>query len=264
MSGQLDLERLQSLLRTEFIGRSVTYRQSVGSTMELAGQEANSEAAEGFVAIAEEQSAGRGRLGRHWVSPPGQNLYITLLVRPTLPQLRYLAVIAPLAVCHAIEETTGLLPRIKWPNDVLLEGKKVCGVLLESELTGDTVQHALIGIGINVNLDVAAHEEIRDIATSLRAELGREVEREAVLASTLNHLETLYLALGRGEVVSIAWKQRLDTLGQPVRVQDAGGTIAEGVAVDADSDGSLIIRRDDGSHVRIEAGDVTLRDEPQH
>ena len=88
MSGQLDLERLQSLLRTEFIGRSVTYRQSVGSTMELAGQEAKSEAAEGFVAIAEEQSAGRGRLGRHWVSPPGQNLYITLLVRPTLPQLR--------------------------------------------------------------------------------------------------------------------------------------------------------------------------------
>lgn len=263
MSGQLDLDRLQSLLRTEFIGRSVTYRQSVGSTMELAGQEAKSEAAEGFVTIAEEQSAGRGRLGRHWVSPPGQNLYVTLLVRPTLPQLRYLAVIAPLAVCHAIEETTGLLPRIKWPNDVLLKGKKVCGVLLESDLTGDTVQHALIGIGINVNLDVAAHGEIRDIATSLRAELGREVEREAVLASTLNHLETLYLALGRGEVVSIAWKQRLDTLGQPVRVQDTGGTIAEGVAVDADSDGSLIIRRDDGSHVRIEAGDVTLRDGPQ-
>ena len=188
MSGQLNLGRLQSLLRTEFIGRSVTYRQSVGSTMELAGQEAKSEAAEGFVAIAEEQSAGRGRLGRHWVSPPGQNLYVTLLVRPTLPQLRYLAVIAPLAVCHAIEETTGLLPRIKWPNDVLLEGKKVCGILLESKLTDDAVQHALIGIGINVNLDVAANEEIRDVATSLRAELGREVEREAVLSATLNHL----------------------------------------------------------------------------
>ena len=262
MSGQLDLDRLQSLLRTEFIGRDVCYRQSARSTMELAAQEAKRAAAEGLVAIAEEQSAGRGRLGRHWVSPPGQNLYLTVLVRPTLPQLRYLAVVAPLAVCHAIEETTGLLPRIKWPNDVLLEGKKVCGVLLESELTGDTVQHALIGIGINVNLDVAAHEEIRDIATSLSAELDREVEREAVLASTLNHLETLYLALGRGEVVSVAWKQRLDTLGQSVRVRDAGDTIAEGVAVDADSDGSLIIRRDDGSHVRIEAGDVTLRDTP--
>ena len=264
MSGQLDLDRLQSLLRTEFIGRDVCYRQSTGSTMELAAEEAKRTAGEGLVAIAEEQSAGRGRLGRSWVSPPGQNLYLTVLVRPTLSQLRYLAIVAPLAVCHAIEETTGLPPRIKWPNDVLLEGKKVCGVLLESELTGDAVQHALIGIGINVNLDVAAHEEIRDVATSLRAELGREVEREVVLAATLNHLETLYVALGRGDVVSVAWKQRLDTLGQPVRVQDAGGLIAEGVAVDADSDGALIIRRDDGSHVRIEAGDVTLRDEPQH
>ncbi len=259
MSEELDLDRLQSLLHTEFIGRTVSYHASTTSTMEQARREAEAGAPEGAVAVAEEQTAGRGRMGRSWVSPPGVNLHLTVVLRPTLEQLRYLAVIAPLAVCHAIEETTGLSPRIKWPNDVLIGGKKVCGVLPESELAGDEVLFALVGTGINVNLDVAAYPEIREIATSLRAELGHEVSREEVLAATLNHFETLYQsAQGGGEVVAMGWKQRLDTLGKPVRVQAAGG-VEEGVAVDADSDGALILRRDDGSHVRVEAGEVTLR-----
>lgn len=227
--------------------------------MEIARREAEAGAPEGAVAIAEEQTAGRGRMGRSWVSPPGVNLHLTVILRPTLDQLRFLAVIAPLAVCHAIEETTALLPRIKWPNDVLIDGRKVCGVLPESELADDEVLFALVGAGINVNLDATAYPEIREIATSLRAELGHEVSREEVLAATLNHLETLYQALRRGEVVSTGWKQRLDTLGKPVRVQATGG-VEEGVAVDADSDGALILRRDDRSHVRVEAGEVTLRE----
>jgi len=260
VSERLDLDRLQSLLRTEFAGRSVSYHQSVTSTMEVAKREAEAGAPEGTLVIAEEQTAGRGRMGRSWVSPPGVNLYVTVVLRPTLEQLRYLAVIAPLAVCQAVEETTGLLPRIKWPNDVAIGDKKVCGILVQSELAGDEVQFALAGIGINVNLDASAHEEIAQIATSLRAELGREVSREEVLAATLNHFETLYQALRRGEVVSMAWKHRLDTLGKHVRVESAGGAVEQGVAVDADSDGSLILRRDDGSHVRIEAGEVTLRE----
>ena len=261
MSERLDLDRLQSLLRTEFAGRSVSYHQSVTSTMEVAKREAESGAVEGTAVIAEEQTAGRGRMGRSWVSPPGVSLYLTVVLRPTLEQLRYLAVIAPLAVCQAVEETTGLLPRIKWPNDVAIGDKKVSGILVQSELAGDEVQFALAGIGINVNLDASAYAEIAQIATSLRAELGREVSREEVLAATLNHLETLYQALRRGEVVSMAWKHRLDTLGKHVRVQSADGSVLEqGVAVDADSDGSLILRRDDGSHVRVEAGEVTLRE----
>lgn len=259
MSERLDLDRLQVLLRTEFIGRTVFYHESTDTTMEVARREATAGAPEGAIAVAEEQTAGRGRMGRSWVSPPGVNLYFTLIVRPTLEQLRYLAVIAPLAVCQAIEETTGLLPRIKWPNDVVIGDKKVCGVLTQSEIADDVVLYALIGPGINVNIDVAAHEEIRATATSLRSELGREVDREEVLAATLNHFEALYRALRRGEVVSMAWKHRLDTLGKHVRVQSAGGPVEQGVAVDADSDGSLILRRDDGSHVRVEAGEVTLR-----
>ena len=260
MSERLDLDKLQSLLRTEFVGRHVSYHETVGTTMEVAAREAEAGAPEGTVVIAEEQTAGRGRMGRSWVSPPGVNLYFTIVLRPTLAHLRHLPVITPLAVCLAIEETTQLVPRIKWPNDVLIDGKKVCGILPESELADDEVLYALVGPGINVNLDASAHEEIRDIATSLAEQAGHEVSREAVLAATLNHFEALYEAARRGEVVSTGWKQRLDTLGKAVRVLTAAG-IEEGVAVDADADGALILRLDDGSHVRVDAGEVTLRDE---
>ena len=261
MSETLDLDHLQTLRQTNFVGRSVTYRESVETTMAIAAEEAAAGAPEGAIVLAEEQLAGRGRMGRSWVSPPGVSLYFTLVLRPTIEQLRYMAVIAPLAVSLAIEETTSLTPRIKWPNDVLIDDRKVSGVLIDAKLTGDEVQHALIGIGINVNLDVMAHAEIREIATSLRTELGNEIEREKVLAATLNHIEDLYKRLRAGEAISVGWKERLDTLGKHVKVTIAGGESQEGVAVDADSDGSLIIRRDDGSHVRVEAGEVTLRDE---
>ena len=229
--------------------------------MGIAAEEAAAGAPEGAIVLAEEQTVGRGRMGRSWVSPPGVSLYFTLVLRPTIEQLRYMAVIAPLAVSLAIEETTSLTPRIKWPNDVLIGNRKVSGVLIDAKLTGDEVQHALIGIGINVNLDVTAHAEISEIATSLRVECGEEVEREEVLAATLNYIEDLSKRLRAGEAVSVAWKERLDTLGKHVRVTIAGGDSQEGIAIDADSDGSLIIRRDDGSHVRVEAGEVTLRDE---
>jgi BirA family biotin operon repressor/biotin-[acetyl-CoA-carboxylase] ligase len=255
----IDLDRVQSHLTTESIGRTIFYEASVGSTMELARTEAERGAPEGAIALADEQTAGRGRRGRSWVSPPGVNLYFTVVLRPSLEHLRPLAVIGPLAVCQAVEETAALLPRIKWPNDVLINDRKVCGVLPTAEVQDERVLYALVGVGINVNLDVSAHEEIREIATSLRQELGREVAREAVLAATLNHFETLYRALRRGEVVSMAWKRRLDTLGKPVRIETAGGLSESGVAVDADSDGSLILRRDDGSHVRIDAGEALAR-----
>ncbi|MEX0785217.1 MAG: biotin--[acetyl-CoA-carboxylase] ligase [Dehalococcoidia bacterium] len=265
MTDILDIERVQSLLTTGSVGRHISYEASVSSTMDVAKRQAEADppvggAPDGAVVIAEEQTAGRGRLGRTWVSPPGVNLYFTIILRPELAQLRELAVIGPLAVCQAIEETTALLPRIKWPNDVVIDNRKVCGVLPTSEVEDERVLYALVGIGINVNLDVAAHGEIAEIATSLHQELDHEVSREEVLAATLNHFETLYRALCDGQVVSVAWKQRLDTLGRPVRVEMAGGVVEEGTAVDADSDGSLIVRRDDGSHVRLEAGEAFARE----
>jgi len=257
-----DLDRLQALLNTDFLGRRVYYEASVSTTMDIARREAQAGAPEGAIGLTEEQTAGQGRMGRSWVSPAGENIYVTLILRPTLEQLRHISVIAPLAICQAIEETTNLLPRIKWPNDVLVEGKKLSGVLTQTEISDGALDFAITGIGINVNMDVDQHEEIRDLATSLRRELRREVDREEVLASMLNHFETIYLALRRGDIISMPWKHRLDTLGHDVRISGPdGGLLHHGIVVDADSDGALILRRDNGSHVRVEAGEVTLRED---
>lgn len=258
MAGEFSLEALQTQLRTSFVGRRAIYRRSVTSTMEVACGEAETGVPEGAVVIADEQTAGRGRLGRQWVSPPGSNLYLSVILRPPATHLRQLSIICPLAICQAVEEVTGLAAKIKWPNDVLVAARKVSGVLLDAELVGDRVQYAVAGIGLNVNFDPSTYEELRDIATSLKRELGREVSREAVLAALLNHLEQLYQAALRGEDVEQAWKERLDTLGRRVQVHFAD-RVEEGVAADTDSDGALILRRDDGTTVRIEAGEVTLR-----
>jgi BirA family biotin operon repressor/biotin-[acetyl-CoA-carboxylase] ligase len=256
---KFNLDTLRSHLGTQFVGHALSYKERVGSTFDLAREEAERGAPDGAVVLAEEQTSGRGRLGRSWVSPPGVNIYATVIFRPSLDELRYLSVITPLAVAEGIEQITGLYTRIKWPNDVLVNGKKVCGVLPLAELTDDDVAYALVGIGVNVNLDVGDYPEIADIATSLKAEAGREISREELLARILERLEDLYLAVRRDEVVSVEWKRRLHTLGQHVRIQAGGGEEIAGVAVDADSDGSLILRRDDGAHIRVEAGEVLLR-----
>ena len=258
MAGEFSLEAFQAQLRTSFMGRRAIYRRSVTSTMDVACSEAAAGTPEGTVVIADEQTAGRGRLGRQWVSPPGTNLYFSVILCPPAAHLRQFSIICPLAICQAIEEVTGLAARIKWPNDVLVDDRKVSGVLLDAEIIGERVQYAVAGIGLNVNFDPSTHEDLREIATSLKRELGREVSREAVLAGLLNHLEQLYQAALRGEDVEQAWKKRLDTLGKNVRVHFAD-RVEEGVATDTDSDGALILRRDDGTTVRIEAGDVTLR-----
>jgi BirA family biotin operon repressor/biotin-[acetyl-CoA-carboxylase] ligase len=251
------VEAFQAQLRTRIIGRRFIYEPTVGSTMDLARREAEAGCPEGTVVLADEQTSGRGRLGRRWVSPPGANLYLTVVLRPSRESLRRLSMVTPLAVAEAVERVTGLRATVKWPNDVLLSGKKVAGILIESELAGDEVRFALVGPGINVNLDVSRFEELRDIATSLAAESGRSVSREELLAAFLLRLEQLYLAPPEAEDAYRLWKARLDTLGRQVRVS-FGEQVEQGLAEDAADDGSLILRRRDGSTVRIEAGDVTL------
>lgn len=257
--GELCLAETAGRLHTRFLGRWLIYRSLVGSTQDLAQAAAVAGAPEGTVVLANGQAAGRGRLGRSWVSPPGRNLYLSAVLRPPVVYLRALGVISPLAVARAVEETTGLTPTIKWPNDILLGGLKLAGILIDSQVEGDKPSYAVVGIGLNVNLEARAYPEIATLATSLRQALGREVPREVVLAALLNWLEELYLALQRGEAVHEEWRRRLETLGRQVRVR-FGAEVEEGLAEDVDSDASLILRRPDGSRVVIAAGEVTLRD----
>ena len=253
-----DLSRLERALKTTYMGRRLVYYSSVGSTQDIARREAEAGAPEGTLVLADEQTAGRGRLGRSWASPAGQNLYLTLVLRPPMHALKRLTMVAPLAVARAVAETTGLQAGIKWPNDVWIGRRKLSGVLLESEVQGEQVRYCLLGIGVNVNLDVEAIPELAEIATSLLRELGREVSREDVLASLLAHLESLYEAVRRGETPLEEWRARLITLGQEVTAR-FGDQVEEGLAEDVDEEGRLLLRRPDGSRVAIEAGDVTLR-----
>lgn len=257
MTISFSVATFQARLSARFLGQRLIYERTVASTMDVARQEAEAGCPEGTVVLADEQTKGRGRLGRTWVSPPGDNLYLTVVLRPSQARLRGLSIVSALAVVEAIEEVTGLRAAVKWPNDVQLSGKKVAGILIESEVAGDEVRFALVGVGINVNLDVSQIDEIRDIATSLAAEIGRHVSREELAAAFLRRLEDIYLAPPETEDAYRLWKAGLETLGRRVRVR-FGESVEEGMAEDAAADGSLILRRDDGSTVRIEAGDVTL------
>jgi BirA family biotin operon repressor/biotin-[acetyl-CoA-carboxylase] ligase len=254
----LDLGSVEARLETQFIGRRVVYLTSTGSTQDVARGEAESDAPAGSVVLAEEQTAGRGRFGRRWVSPSGKNLYFTLIMRPPLERLRSLSIIAPLAVAMAVEESTGISARIKWPNDVLVNDRKLSGILIESELSGQSVKYALVGMGVNVNFDVEEAAEVAGIATSVKRELGHETSREELFAALLNQFEVLYEMAARGPEVLQEWRGRLETLGRQIKIT-FGGHVEDGVAEDVDGDGNLILLRADGSRVAIEAGEVTLR-----
>ncbi|MBI3040323.1 MAG: biotin--[acetyl-CoA-carboxylase] ligase [Chloroflexi bacterium] len=245
-------------LETRFVGQRVIYYPSLTSTMEVARREAQQGAAEGTVIVADEQTAGKGRLKRAWLSPGG-NVALSLILYPALANLPSLIMLASLAVVHSIEAVTGLKSQVKWPNDVLINGRKVSGILIENDVQANTVNYTIIGIGININLRLADFPEILPVATSLGAELGRDVSRLSVIRCLLVEIERLYLGLSVGGSVYEEWRDSLVTLGRRVRAT-TGETIYEGVAESVDRDGSLRLRGWDGSLTRIVAGDVTLRD----
>ncbi len=242
-------------LTTEFIGRNLLYYPTIPSTMERAKKAAKESAPEGTVVIAAEQTAGRGRLGRAWLSPSG-SISLSLLLYPDWRHLPRLNMMASLAVAHSLEKVCGLETEIKWPNDVLIRGKKVCGILIESALRGHSVDWAIIGIGINANLDVSSISGVA--ATSLSGELGHTVPRSEVLQCLLGELERLYQALRRGEPLHQEWQSRLITLGRTVQAK-SGDSIQEGYAEAVDEDGALLLRLPDGSLSKIAAGEVTLQ-----
>ncbi len=257
MGSDLSKDAILQGLTTQFIGRNLFFYRTVSSTMDLAKKAAREGAAEGTTVVAEEQTRGKGRLGRSWINPPGV-IATSVILRPEISRLLRLTMVASLATSRCIERATGLETTIKWPNDVLINDKKVSGILAESALRGQSVDWAVIGIGINVNFDSKAFPEIADIATSLSTELGREVSQLKILLHLLHEMEQVYLALRESKPIHEEWRSRLETLGQMVEVT-SGNRVEAGYAESVDSDGSLLLRRADGSLVPIIAGEVTLR-----
>lgn len=251
-------ETIAAGLNTRLLGQRALCYRSLPSTMEIARQVAREGAPEGTLVLTEGQTAGKGRQGRGWVSPPG-NIALTIVLRPTLAELPSLNMVASLAVLRAVARTTGLKPSIKWPNDILLGGRKLCGILVDSEVMGEEVSFSLLGIGLNVNLDPAHYPEISHIATSLSQELGGEVPRLPVLQALLQEAEGLYLRLLRGESLLEEWRRHLGTLGQRVAILQRGVVLHEGTAQDVAKDGSLLLRLPDGGLLPVVAGEVSLR-----
>ena len=245
-------------LKTRLVGQRVTYYPTLASTMDVARQEAQQRAAEGTVVIAGKQTAGKGRIKRTWLSPKG-NLALSIILYPHVAHLPSLIMLASLALVHSIETVTGLKSQVKWPNDVLVNGRKMCGILIESQVRGNTVDYAIIGIGVNVNLKTADFPEISPTATSLSDELGREIPLLDIIQQVLVEIERLYLALLAGESIYEEWRNSLATLGKEIQVV-SGETVYTGIAESVAKDGSLLLRHRDGSLTKIVAGDATLRD----
>jgi BirA family biotin operon repressor/biotin-[acetyl-CoA-carboxylase] ligase len=252
------IDSLTRDLGTSVIGQKVLYYPRVTSTMDLARTEAQQGAVAGTVVVTEEQTQGRGRKKRTWLSSEG-SLALSVVLYPDLSQLPSLIMLASLAVVRSIGVVTGLAAQIKWPNDVLVRGKKVCGILIENEVRRSSVAYSVIGIGVNVNLGITDYPAIAAQATSLADELGRRVSLVGVTRQLLLELDTLYATLLAGGSLYEEWRSNLATLGKEVSIETKGAR-TEGVAESVDRDGSLLIRHPDGTRSRVVAGDVSLRE----
>jgi BirA family transcriptional regulator, biotin operon repressor / biotin---[acetyl-CoA-carboxylase] ligase len=235
-------------------GHTLFTYDSIGSTMDRARELAQKGAREGTLITAAEQTEGRGRLKRTWVSPVG-SLYLSLLLYPSPEKLPCLTMLAGLAAAESIEESIPVRTDIKWPNDVLINGKKVAGILVESGVARGK-QFTVIGIGINVNVEMSSFKEIAGIATSLSDQSGGKVDTLKLLRSLITEIETLYSAFDRSALLTL-WKSKLITLGRQVKAS-GGSSIIEGIAIDVTADGALIIRQGNGTECTVLAGDVTL------
>jgi BirA family biotin operon repressor/biotin-[acetyl-CoA-carboxylase] ligase len=249
-------------LKTSFIGRNIFYYPSIDSTNDVAKELAERGEPEGTLVISDYQTAGKGRLGRRWLSPPKSSILISLLFRPDFPpkEAQRLTMICSLAVVDAIKAVTGLAASIKWPNDIIVGGKKAGGILTEIGTKGEKLDYVIVGIGINVNVDFSKELlELAETATSLSQELGREVSRLEILWEMLNGIEERYERLLRGEPIHDEWASRLITLHKWVKVTTSQGEL-HGWAEGVDPDGALIIRTPNGISKRLLAGDVTLKE----
>jgi BirA family transcriptional regulator, biotin operon repressor / biotin---[acetyl-CoA-carboxylase] ligase len=253
---------LARLGKTKVIGRDIRVFKETTSTNDVIEKLARDGVKEGVVVFAESQTKGRGRLGRKWISPAHKGLWFSILLRPNLnPQeTTQLTVASATALRRAIISETNLRPEIKWPNDILIGGKKVAGILTELSAELDRVKHITLGIGVDVNVD--ANElppEVRKIATSLKIESGEKISRAELATEILRELDKDYAKICAGKFSEVAdeWEAGCATIGKNVTVQMGDRKIC-GRAESLDDDGALLVRTEHGHLERVIGGDVTL------
>jgi BirA family transcriptional regulator, biotin operon repressor / biotin---[acetyl-CoA-carboxylase] ligase len=262
LSGPVELvaDEIRSRLSTRVIGREVLCHEQLASTNLTAMELGEAGAAEGLVVIAEQQTAGKGRLGRRWESPAGVNLYLSILLRPAMPpwEVPRLTFLSAVAAARALQDVTDLKVEVKWPNDLLVNGKKIAGLLNEMSAESDAVHQVVLGLGLNINMTADQFpSELRYPATSVWLEKGTLTSRLDVVVALLEHFDRLYAEFLRYgmEPVRQAWQELFTMLGKVVRVE-SGPASLKGMVAGIDEEGALLLQLPDGKIEKVLAGDV--------
>ena len=253
---------LKSILKTRWIGNRLEYFDETDSTNIRARKLAEEGAPHGTLVVADRQTAGKGRRGRSWVSPAGTGIWMSMVLRPSMAPMSasMLTLIAGLAVVKGVKESTGLEAMIKWPNDAVLNGKKICGILTEMSTEVECIRYVIPGIGINVNIDDFP-EEIRDKATSLKLEAGRNIKRSPVIAAVADSFEYYYdifMKTSNMSGLKDDYNKALVNKDREVLVLDPRGQY-KGRALGIDDEGSLLVRQEDGNVSAVISGEVSVR-----
>ena len=259
--GKINPTELKSGLQTKIIGQKIEYYPELPSTNLEARKLAEGGAGDGTIVIAETQSAGRGRRGRAWESPVG-GLWLTIILRPKVPlsEAPKLTLMAGVVIAGVLREEFDLKATLKWPNDVRIRDKKICGILTELSAERDTVNYILLGLGININIALNdLPTELQNTVTSLQEQLDGKVDRINFTQQILLEFENEYLSFSKSPAARTpeilkAWRQYSDTLGRNVRIETISGEIT-GLAADIANDGALIVHTENGEEHRIIAGD---------
>lgn len=256
----LSPQHIEQALADHVIGQRIIYYPSIDSTNRAARERALKGGAHGWVVLADEQTAGRGRLDRTWASHAGRDILASIIVYPQLPP-EYsfrLTMMASVAVVQAIKRVCGIVCGIKWPNDIFLNGKKLCGILSEGQI-GDQVQFMVIGIGLNVNSSMADRSELAAGAISLRDATGQQHDRDALITAILEDFNRLYqINDDDGSHIKHLWEEHAMMLGHRVTV-DSDDTVIRGIACGIMPDGCLIVREPSGREHLIVCGDLSLK-----
>ncbi|HIQ97372.1 MAG TPA: biotin--[acetyl-CoA-carboxylase] ligase [Candidatus Limivivens merdigallinarum] len=255
-------EEIQSILKTRWAAREICYLKTVDSTNRYAKKKAEEGAPHGALVVAEEQTQGKGRMGRNWSDPAGQNIAMTLILRPAIqPQsASMVTLVAGLSVARALKTLCGLDVKIKWPNDVVAGGRKLCGILSEMSAEMSGIHYLVIGIGINVNTEHFP-EELRDKATSLYLETGEKMQRARIIAACMEYFEEDFSLFEKTMDLSLLkdqYEALLINKDEKVKVLERDASYV-GIAKGIDWEGELLVEKEDGSLTRVYAGEVSVR-----
>ena len=253
---------IKSLMHTDWVAKEVLYFDTIDSTNIKAQELAEKGYPSGTLVVADKQESGKGRRGRSWVSPSGTGIFMTLMIKPDINpnNASMLTLVAALAVAKAITSVTGEEALIKWPNDIVVNGKKICGILTEMSTEEDSIRYVVVGIGINVNTE-SFPPEISDTATSLKLSLGHELKRAPLIGAVLKSFEQYYSRfMEYGDMTGLMdeYNEMLANRKRQVRVLDPHGSY-EGMALGIDKEGCLLVKREDDSVSAVISGEVSVR-----